>query len=113
MKISEWQVQVDGWIKKYGIRYFDPLTNMVLLMEEVGELSRLMARVHGEQSFKNPEDASIGKELIADEIADIFFVLTCIANQNGVDVNHALVKNLKKKTERDENRHRNNPKLKS
>ena len=113
MKISEWQLHVDEWIKKYGIRYFDPLTNMVLLMEEVGELSRLMARVHGEQSFKNPEDGSIGLEPISDEIADIIFVLTCIANQNGVDLNQALLKNLKKKTERDEDRHRNNPKLKS
>ena len=112
MKIDEWQTMVDEWIKKYGVRYFDPLTNMTLLMEEVGELSSIMARVHGEQSFKNPFDATMGKERIADEIADIYFILTCIANQSGVDLHQALLENLNKKTKRDEQRHINNPKLK-
>lgn len=112
MKIDEWQILVDKWIKKYGVRYFDPLTNMTLLMEEVGELSSIMARVHGEQSFKDPLDSTKEKEKIADEIADIYFVLTCIANQNGVDLNQALLENLEKKSDRDGQRHIKNPKLK-
>lgn len=98
---------VDDWIKRYGVRYFNELTNMVLLTEEVGELARLMARYYGEQSFKNKEEA----KSIADEIADVLFVLICIANQTGVDLSQAFVKNLEKKTNRDSERHKNNSKL--
>ncbi|HPD96091.1 MAG TPA: nucleotide pyrophosphohydrolase [Tenuifilaceae bacterium] len=98
---------VDDWIKRYGVRYFNELTNMVLLTEEVGELARLMARYYGEQSFKNKEEA----KPVADEIADVLFVLICIANQTGVDLSQAFVKNLEKKTNRDSERHKNNSKL--
>jgi NTP pyrophosphatase (non-canonical NTP hydrolase) len=107
MTIKEAQRKVDEWIKKYGVRYFDELTNMVLLTEEVGELARIIARKYGEQSFKEGEQ----KLNLADEMADIMFVLICLANQTGVDLEEAFEKNIKKKTGRDKNRHINNKKL--
>ena len=105
--ITKWQQAVDSWIKEYGVRYFSELTNTAILMEEVGELARLMARTYGDQSFK---DSDKNKEL-GDEMADILWVLMCLANQTGVDLNAALVKNIEKKTSRDSERHKNNPKL--
>ena len=105
--ITQWQQAVDSWIKEYGVRYFSELTNTAILMEEVGELARLMARTYGDQSFKDSEK---NKEL-GDEMADILWVLMCLANQTGVDLNAALVKNIEKKTSRDSERHKNNPKL--
>lgn len=107
MELTKAQLAVDNWIKKYGVRYFNELTNMVLLTEEVGELARIIARTYGEQSFKSDEK----EKQLADEMADVLFVLICLANQTGVDLTDALQKNLKKKTERDENRHRENNKL--
>ncbi len=107
MTIKEAQEQVDAWIKEYGVRYFDELTNMAILTEEVGEVARIMARRYGEQSFKEGEKADL-----ADELADVLWVLICIANQTGTDLTAALQKNLDKKTRRDKNRHNNNPKLK-
>ena len=102
------QKKVDEWIRRYGVRYFSELTNLAILMEEVGELSRIMARVYGDQSFKNNEKDSS----LSDELADILFVLVCIANQTGVDLTDAMEKNLAKKTSRDRFRHIKNPKLK-
>lgn len=107
MTIKEAQERVDAWIKEYGVRYFDELTNMAILTEEVGEVARIMARRYGEQSFKEGE-----KSDLSDEIADVLWVLICIANQTGIDLTEALQKNLDKKTKRDCNRHNNNPKLK-
>ena len=107
MTIKEAQQQVDAWIKEYGVRYFDELTNMAILTEEVGEVARIMARRYAEQSFKEGEKADLG-----DELADVLCVLICIANQTGTDLTEALKKNLEKKTKRDCNRHNNNPKLK-
>jgi NTP pyrophosphatase (non-canonical NTP hydrolase) len=107
MTIKEAQQQVDAWIKEYGVRYFDELTNMAILTEEVGEVARIMARRYGEQSFKEGEKADLG-----DELADVLWVLICIANQTGTDLTEALKKNLEKKTKRDCNRHNNNHKLK-
>ncbi|TWT39716.1 nucleotide pyrophosphohydrolase [Blastopirellula retiformator] len=101
------QAEVDEWIKTIGVRYFSELTNLAQLMEEVGELSRIMSRTYGEQSFK--EGALRGE--LSDELADVLFVLICIANQTGVDLTTALEKNLAKKTGRDKERHLNNPKL--
>jgi NTP pyrophosphatase (non-canonical NTP hydrolase) len=109
MSIVEAQEKVDQWIKKYGVRYFNELTNTVLLMEEVGELARIMARKFGEQSSKEKD---VEKNL-ADEMADVLFVLICLANQSGVDLTKALENNLKKKTLRDKERHKNNKKLES
>lgn len=107
MTIKEVQQKVDDWIKKYGVRYYNELTNMAILTEEVGEVARIMARKYGEQSFKNnEEDFDLG-----DEIADVLFVLFCIANQTGIDLEESLEKNFNKKTERDKNRHINNEKL--
>ncbi len=108
MTIEEAQKQVDDWIKKYGVRYFSELTNMTILTEEVGELARIMARKYGEQSFK---DSDRGKDL-ADEMADVLWVLICMANQTGVDLTDALKKNIEKKTQRDQTRHHDNEKLK-
>lgn len=108
MTIEEAQQQVDIWIKKVGVRYFNELTNMAMLTEEVGEVARIIARRYGEQS----EKASDKEKLLADELADVFFVLICLANQTGVDLTAALTKNLEKKTQRDAERHQNNPKLK-
>ena len=105
--ISTAQQEVDQWIKTYGVRYFNELTNMALLTEEVGELARIIARKYGEQSFKSGEDGST----LADEMADVLFVLICLANQTGVDLEDALRRNLEKKSERDKNRHKENPKL--
>lgn len=107
MTIAEAQQQVDEWIKTYGVRYFSELTNMAILTEETGEVARLIARKYGDQSFKNKES---DKEL-GDELADVLWVLICLANQTGVDLTEAFEKNVKKKTERDTNRHLNNPKL--
>jgi len=106
--IKEAQQQVDGWIRTTGVRYFGELTNLGILMEEVGELSRLMVRTYGEQSFKESDK---NKEL-ADEMADVLWVLMCLANQTGVDLTDALAKNFEKKNIRDANRHRDNDKLK-
>ena len=104
--IQEAQERVDKWIKEYGVRYFNEMTNMAILTEEVGEVARIMARTYGEQSFKDGE----GKEL-GDELADVLWVLICIANQTGVDLTEAFEKNLDKKTARDMKRHINNKKL--
>ena len=112
MTIKNAQATVDEWIKTIGVRYFNELTNTAVLMEEVGEMSRLMARIYGEQSFKRKEDESSAKADLADEMADVLFVLICLANQTGVDLTEALQKNLDKKTKRDKNRHSNNEKLK-
>ena len=109
--VHEWQQAVDDWIQTLGVRYFDPLTNTAVLMEEVGEFARIMARVHGEQSFKKSEEKQEGKVQVADELADVLFVLTCLANQHEIDLAEALKKNLLKKTERDATRHKNNNKL--
>ena len=106
MTIEEAQKTVDEWIKTYGVRYFSELTNMAVLTEEVGEMARVMARRYGDQSFKAGE-----KENLADEMADVLWVLLCIANQTGTNLTEAFEKNLQKKTERDKNRHKNNPKL--
>ncbi|MGM0944290.1 MAG: nucleotide pyrophosphohydrolase [Bacteroidota bacterium] len=108
LTISEAQNQVDQWIKTVGVRYFNELTNMTILMEEVGELARLMSRTYGEQSFKESDK---GKEL-GDEMADILWVLICLANQTGVDLTAAFYKNLEKKNIRDATRHKENKKLK-
>ncbi len=107
MTLDEAQKQVDVWIKQYGVRYFSELTNMAILTEEVGELARVMARKYGDQSFKAGE-----KDNLDEEIADIFWVLVCIANQTGVNLTEAFQRSLEKKTQRDKNRHINNPKLK-
>jgi NTP pyrophosphatase (non-canonical NTP hydrolase) len=107
MTIEQAQSQVDQWIKTVGVKYFDELTNLGILMEEVGELARLMVRQYGEQSFKESDK---GKEL-SDEMADVLWVLLCLANQTGVDLNDALQKNFDKKNTRDADRHRNNEKL--
>lgn len=106
MTLEEAQKQVDSWIKEYGVRYFSELTNMAVLTEEVGELARVMSRKYGDQSFKEGE-----KDNIEDEIADVLWVLLCIANQTGVNVTEAFARNLEKKTQRDNTRHINNPKL--
>jgi len=112
MTIKETQQKVDQWINTIGQRYFNELTNMAILTEEVGELSRIIARLYGEQSFKTKAKENTAKEDMADEMADVLFVLTCLANQTGVDLTEALNKNLEKKTRRDKERHANNPKLK-
>ncbi|TAE36071.1 MAG: pyrophosphatase [Sphingobacteriales bacterium] len=108
MTIKDLQQQVDIWINTTGIRYFNPLTNTAILMEEVGEVARIMARQYGEQSFKKSDEAIN----LADEMADVLFVLVCLANQTGVDLTIAFEKNLAKKTSRDTERHRDNEKLK-
>ena len=112
MTIQEAQHIVDNWIKTIGIRYFNELTNTAILTEEVGEVARLMARLYGEQSFKTPELAATAKDDLADEMADVLFVLICLANQTGIDLTDAMTKNLDKKTTRDKARHANNGKLK-
>ncbi|GHS91725.1 pyrophosphatase [Bacteroidia bacterium] len=108
MTIKDAQNQVDNWIKTIGVRYFNELTNMTLLTEEVGELARIMARTYGEQSFKKSD---LDKN-IADEMADILWVLICLANQTGVDLTDAFQQNMEKKNNRDSERHKNNEKLK-
>lgn len=107
MTIKEAQNTVDSWIKEYGVRYFSELTNMTVLTEEVGELARVMARKYGDQSFKEGEKDNMGEE-----IADIFWVLCCIANQTGIDITEEFKKSIEKKTKRDKDRHKNNQKLK-
>ena len=106
MTIKEAQERVDQWIKEYGVRYFNEMTNMAILTEEVGEVARIMARKYGEQSFKEGEDKELG-----DELADVLWVLICIANQTGVDLTEALEKNIGKKTRRDNKIHIDNKKL--
>lgn len=108
MELKELQKTVDDWIKEYGVRYFDELTNTAVLMEEVGEVARIMSRRYGEQSEKESDK---NKDL-GDELADVLFVLTCIANQTGVDLTEAMKNNLAKKTKRDNKRHKENEKLK-
>lgn len=107
ISIKEAQSIVDEWIKTHGVRYFNELTNMILLTEEVGELARIIARTYGEQSFKESDK----NHDMADEMADILWVLICLANQTGVDLSEALKKNIEKKSNRDKDRHQNNPKL--
>ena len=108
MTLEEAQKTVDNWIKTYGVRYFSELTNMAVLTEEVGELARIMARTYGDQSFKAGEKHDLG-----DEMADVLWVLICLANQTGINLTEAFQKNLEKKTNRDKERHQNNPKLKT
>ena len=107
MELSELQKRVDAWIREYGVRYFSELTNMAILTEEVGELARVMARKYGDQSFKAGE-----KENLADEMADVLWVLLCLANQTGINLEIELQKSIEKKTKRDAERHKNNSKLK-
>ena len=107
MELDELQNNVNTWIQKYGVRYFDELTNMAILTEEVGEVARIIARRYGEQSEKESDQS---KDL-ADELADVLWVLTCIANQTGINLEEAMKKNFEKKTLRDMNRHNNNDKL--
>jgi NTP pyrophosphatase (non-canonical NTP hydrolase) len=111
MTLQEAQETVDRWIRTVGVRYFGELTNTALLTEEVGEVARLMARLYGEQSFKTPGQAASARADLADEMADVLFVLICLANQTGVDLTAALRQNLEKKTRRDALRHAGNPKL--
>lgn len=111
MTIEKAQQIVDQWINTIGIRYFDELTNMAILTEEVGEVARLMSRIYGQQSFKTKEKEASAKTDLADEMADVLFVLICLANQTGVDLTEALEKNLQKKSIRDADRHANNKKL--
>lgn len=107
MEISQLQKKVDDWIKKYGVRYFDEMTNTAMLMEEVGEVARIMARKYGEQSEKESDkDKDLGEEL-----ADVLFVLVCLANQTGINLDEAIQKNFEKKTQRDSTRHLDNEKL--
>ena len=106
MEIRDLQQRVDEWIRTYGVRYFSELTNMAVLTEEVGELARIMARRYGDQSFKAGE-----KDNLVDEMADVLWVLTCLANQTGVDLEQAMERNFQKKSERDKERHKLNPKL--
>ena len=108
MTIEEAQHKVDEWIKTYGVRYFSPLTNMAILTEEVGEVARVMARTYGDQSCKPSDEC----KNLADELADVMWVLMCIANQTGVNLTDAFIKNIEKKTARDCQRHKKNPKLK-
>ena len=107
LTLNEAQQKVDEWIKTIGVRYFEPLTNLGILMEETGELARLMVRKYGEQSFKKSDE---GKD-IADEMADVLWVLMCLANQTGVNLTEALLQNFEKKTTRDKDRHKQNDKL--
>lgn len=109
LSLKQAQAEVDHWIKTIGVRYFSELTNMAILTEEVGELARIIARKYGDQSFKkSDENLELG-----DEMADVLWVLICLANQTGVDLNEAFQKNMEKKTKRDKDRHKNNPKLQS
>jgi NTP pyrophosphatase (non-canonical NTP hydrolase) len=112
MTLQEAQQQVDEWINTIGIRYYNELTNTAILMEEVGEVARLMARIYGEQSFKTPEQEATAKDDLAEEMGDVLFVLLCLANQADVDLGDSLTKIMQKRTKRDKDRHANNPKLK-
>ena len=106
MNMKDLQIQVDDWINQYGVRYFNELTNMAILTEEVGELARVMSRIYGEQSFKENDKSNVGEEL-----ADILFVVLCIANQTNTDLNLEFHKKIKFKSIRDKKRHKNNPKI--
>ena len=108
MRLKEAQEIVDQWVTSIGVRYFSELTNTTILMEEVGEVARIMARKYGDQSFKNSEEEID----LGDEMADVLFVLICLANQTGIDLEEAFRKNIEKKTKRDKDRHKNNEKLK-
>jgi len=110
LTLRDYQDQVDQWVKQHGVRYFGELTNLGILMEEVGEVARLMVRLYGEQSFKSTPRT---RENLAEELADVMFVLTCIANQTGVDLTAAVADNLEEKARRDHRRHWQNPKLTS
>lgn len=114
MTIKEAQERVDEWIREYGVRYFSELTNMTVLTEEVGELARVMSRRYGDQSWKSsdPRAADNGQKALQEEMADVLWVLICLANQTGVDLTKALEQSIEKKTSRDKTRHINNPKLK-
>lgn len=107
MELKVLQKEIDDWIKTIGVRYFNELTNLAILTEEVGELARIISRKYGEQSFKNKEE----EKSLADEMADVLWVLVCLANQTGVDLEEAIKENIAKKTQRDKNRHKNNQKL--
>jgi NTP pyrophosphatase (non-canonical NTP hydrolase) len=107
LTIKEYQNVIDLWVKDIGVRYFSELTNLGILMEEVGEVARIMTRIYGDQSFKKKD----AKPDLADELADVLFVVGCIANQTGIDLTQAIQKNFEKKSNRDHDRHRNNPKL--
>jgi NTP pyrophosphatase (non-canonical NTP hydrolase) len=107
MTVKQYQEQVDKWIKEIGVRYFDELTNTAILMEEVGEVARIMARRYGEQSEKESDK----QKDLGDEMADVLFVLTCLANQTGIDLEAAIERNFEKKTNRDKDRHKENEKL--
>lgn len=109
MTLQEAQQLVDQWIKEKGVRYFNELTNMAILTEEVGEVARIISRRYGEQSFKESDQ----DKNLADELADVLFVLICLANQTGINLEEALIKNIEKKTNRDSDRHQNNDKLKN
>lgn len=111
MEIKALQSEVDTWIKTIGVRYFSELTNMAILTEEVGEVSRLISRMYGEQSFREPISEEEQKQKLADELADVIWVLTCIANQTGIDLTEAMKINFEKKTTRDVTRHLDNAKL--
>ncbi|MBP3789350.1 MAG: nucleotide pyrophosphohydrolase [Prevotella sp.] len=113
MSLKEAQLAVDQWIKEYGVRYFSELTNMAVLTEEVGELAKIIARRYGEQSWKTGDKraADNGRQALGDEMADVLWVLLCLANQTGIDLTEELRKNLEKKTTRDKERHKNNKKL--
>jgi NTP pyrophosphatase (non-canonical NTP hydrolase) len=109
LTIKAYQTKVDRWVRTYGVRYFDEMTNLAILTEEVGEVARVMVRTYGEQSFKSKAHAQCSS--LADELADVLFVVTCIANQTGIDLSEAVAKNLEKKSRRDSRRHWQNPKL--
>ena len=112
MNIKQYQKDVDTWINTTGVRYFSELTNMAILAEEVGEVGRLMARMYGDQSFRESMTEPDQKNALADELADVIWVVTCLANQTGIDLERAIGDNFAKKNKRDKNRHLNNPKLK-
>lgn len=111
MEISTYQREVDEWIKTIGVRYFSELTNMAILTEEVGEVARLVSRMYGEQSFKTQISEDEQKKKLADELADVIWVVTCLANQTGINLSDAIKDNMDKKTQRDSQRHKNNTKL--
>ena len=111
LTLQGYQDLVDEWINTIGVTYYSELTNTAILMEEVGELARIMARVYGEQSFKRPEDEASAMTDMADEMADVLFVLVCLANQTGVNLSEVVAKNMAKKTNRDKERHANNEKV--
>jgi NTP pyrophosphatase (non-canonical NTP hydrolase) len=112
MEIKQLQADVDQWIKTIGVKYFSELTNMAILTEEVGEVARLISRIYGEQSFREKISAEEQKTKLADELADVIWVVTCLANQTGIDLTKAIEDNINKKTKRDANRHLENDKLK-